>query len=354
MPAKDPRYCPNCYYPLPEYGNYCAHCSQKYTDGKVTFWELIREFFESVLNIDSKIFRTMGALFVPGRLTEAYFCGKQKRYVPPLRLFFVMAVVHFAVIGFLTVDELETSLKDALETSRSDAYFSNFHAELDSARAEVVALYPDEPVVAAALDTLNARIKTAERDSLEITYVRKSGVVSFETKQMKVSMYDLMEMSPGELADEYGVTGFWQRLVFQQVAKLNREGGNFARYVVGNLIWMALLMMPALALLLKLLYVRRNRYYVEHLVFSFHYHAFAFLIASILLLIGYSVPEEHNGLLFSIFFMGTLLYLYKAMRRFYLQRRFKTILKFIILNNAYLMIFVFFVVALAVVTALTF
>jgi hypothetical protein len=348
------RYCPNCYYPLPAYGQYCANCSQKYTDGKVSFWELIRDFLESVLNIDSKIFRTLGALFLPGRLTSAYFRGQQKRYVPPLRLFFVMAVAHFAVLGFLTLDALEESLKESLEASRSDAYFGIFHAEFDTARQEVAALFPDEPAASAALDSLNARIEEAPRDSQNLMYVVWEGDGGFKTQNVRVAAYDLMEMPPNGLADYYGVEGFWQRLVFRQIAKLNQEGGNFARYLVGKLIWMAVLMMPALALILKLLYIRRERYYVEHLVFSFHYHAFAFLIASIFFLLGHVLGPDREGQLFSLFFLGVLFYLYKSMRRFYLQRRFKTIVKFLLLNMAYVMIFSLFIAIMALFTALTF
>ena len=73
---------------------------------------MIGDFFESILNIDSKIFKTLGALFIPGKLTEAYFRGQQKRYVPPTRLFFVMAVIHFAVLGYLAFGQLEDQMDD--------------------------------------------------------------------------------------------------------------------------------------------------------------------------------------------------------------------------------------------------
>ena len=42
------------------------------------------------------------------------------------------------------------------------------------------------------------------------------------------------------------------------------------------------------------------------------------------------------------------------MRRFYAQRRIKTFLKFVIVNFAYMMIFTFFIIIMAIVTALTF
>lgn len=348
------RYCPNCYYPLPDYGNYCSHCSQKFTDGKVTFWALVRDFFESVLNIDSKIFRTIGALFVPGKLSEAYFQGKQKRYVPPLRLFFVMAVIHFAVLGYFTLEDLEKGLANTLESSEKSAYMAVFRDELDSARVEVEPLFPQQPAVAAAFDSLEIRLGETRQDSVQISYLVSTGLLGFQSKNVEVAIYDVMEMPLDSLPYKYGVEGFWHQLVFRQVAKLNREGANFAGYVLSKLIWVVVLMMPALALLLKMLYIRRRRYYVEHLVFSFHYHAFAFLLASVLLLIGFQAEEDIDGKLTSVFVIAVLVYLYKAMRRFYLQGWFKTFLKFSFVNMAYFIIVSFFFVLVAVITALTF
>jgi len=354
MEQAENRYCPNCYYPLPSFGNYCSHCSQKFTDGKVTFWVLVRDFFESVLNIDSKLFRTTGALFIPGKLTEAYFQGKQKRYVPPLRLFFVLAVVHFAIIGYFTLEEMERGLADSLESSRSEAYMAVFRDELDSARVKIEKDFPDQQAVVAAFDSLDLYLEDTREDSMNLSYAVYDGSLSFKTETVKVAVYDVMEMPLDSLPDYYGVEGFWQQLVLRQVAKLNREGGDFGGYVFSKLIWMVVLMMPALALVLKLLYIRRHRYYVEHVVFSFHYHAFAFLIASILMIVGFQTGKDIEGTLTTLFFIGVLLYLYKAMRRFYAQRRIKTFLKFVIVNFAYMMIFTFFIAIMAIVTALTF
>jgi hypothetical protein len=348
------RYCPNCYYPLPDYGSHCSNCSQKFTDGKVTFWVLIRDLFESVLNVDSKIFRTIGALFIPGKLTEDFFQGKQKRYVPPLRLFFVMAVIHFAVIGYFMLDDVKRGLADSIEGSKSEAYMAVFRNQLDSAQAEVAAGFSNDPKVSAAFDSLKAYLDDTRQDSIELSYLVYDGALNFEGKAVKVAVYDAMEMPLDSLPSHYGVEGFWQQLVLRQVAKLNREGSDFGGYVLSKLIWMVVLMMPALALVLKLLYIRRERYYVEHVVFSFNYHAFAFLLASVLILIGAFTHESFGENLTGLFFIAVLFYLYKSMRRFYKQGRVKTFLKYAMVNIAYVMIFLFFFSLMAVVTALTF
>ncbi len=351
------RYCPNCYFPLPEYGEYCSHCSQKYTDGKVTFWQLIGDFFESVLNIDSKIFKTLGALFIPGKLTEAYFRGQQKRYVPPLRLFFVMAVIHFAVLGYLAFGQLEEQMDDMANDTRYEAFYSDFRTDLDTVRADVEAQYAHVPQLTEALDTLEAKLEDPRKDSFTLVYFTNTDKPgTFTSIDLPVSKQDLIEMPLDSLPDAYGVEGFWHRLQVRQIAKLNREGGDFTRFALGKLIWMVVLMMPALALILKLLYIRRGHYYVEHLVFSFHYHAFAFLLVSVLLMLGYWFPGyfDSGEVAIPLGMLGIVLYLYKAMRRFYRQGRIKTFIKFCIINFAYLTLFTFFLILTAVLTTLTF
>jgi len=105
-------------------------------------------------------------------------------------------------------------------------------------------------------------------------------------------------------------------------------------YLIGNTLWMMLIMMPMLALVLKLLYIRRKFYYFEHLVFSFHTHTFAFLLLALLLILNNFLPDW-------IFAWGTLglaVYLYLAMKRFYGQSWMKTLVKFVLANFMYLFV----------------
>ena len=85
--------CPNCNNVFPKDAKYCPACSQKTRSGKVTVREYLSDFFDQVFNLDSKLFKTLGALFIPGKLTKEYFLGKRKSYAPPIRLFLVMVII---------------------------------------------------------------------------------------------------------------------------------------------------------------------------------------------------------------------------------------------------------------------
>ena len=88
------RVCENCGKPL--FGDHCYSCGQP-TKGLVRhFSSIIGDFFDTVLNIDSRVLRTMWPLLVrPGYLTLEYFAGRRVRYVTPMRLYLFLSIVAF-------------------------------------------------------------------------------------------------------------------------------------------------------------------------------------------------------------------------------------------------------------------
>jgi hypothetical protein len=94
------------------------------------------------------------------------------------------------------------------------------------------------------------------------------------------------------------------------------------------------LVLPVFALLLKLLHLRRGRYYVEHFVFGLHTHAFAFVLFTLMLFLG-GVPGVVPAAI-----LWLLLYLLLAMKRFYGQGWPVTLLKYGALGVMYSVVFV--------------
>lgn len=91
-------------------------------------------------------------------------------------------------------------------------------------------------------------------------------------------------------------------------------------------------LLPIFTLIVSLLYIRRKYNYTENLVFVFHVQTVFFLLLLIFMIIGRIM---HRDWFTWIFLTVFLLYLYKAMRNFYEQGRFKTIVKFILLNTSF-------------------
>ncbi|NUQ26081.1 MAG: DUF3667 domain-containing protein [Saprospiraceae bacterium] len=353
------RYCHNCHYPLAPYGDFCPHCSQKYTKGKVTVWELIQDFLDSFFNFDSKLFLALRDLFYPGRLTTVYFEGKHKRYVSPIRLFLFMAVLHFAVIGLLVQGKVEDALSSEIEEYSENAHAADLLDSLQVSRKKVEQMFPGQKDIPIAIDSLLKQVKTSN-DSMPVFLFLPSMVDSSSARvESRIASKDVFSLTEEEVLDKYKFTGFWPRTQVKQNLRAYKHLDTLATYVLSKLIWMVLLMMPALSLILKLLYIRRKRYFVEHLVFSFHFHAFAFLLMSAYYIFWANVAMAETTttldiIIFAVVPVYLMVYLLLAMRRVYQQGWIKTFIKMYILNVAYLIIFVTFLILTVVISAMLF
>lgn len=91
--------CANCGGALG--GRFCAACGQ---DGRarLTFREVAGQAIGGLLNLDSRFWRTLRDLAVPGRVTANYLAGQRARYMPPVQTYLVIALLFFAIvpIGF--------------------------------------------------------------------------------------------------------------------------------------------------------------------------------------------------------------------------------------------------------------
>jgi hypothetical protein len=344
-------HCLNCERPLPPEGEYCPYCSQKRTTGRIPLSRLLGEFFESTFNLDSKIFRTLGAIFLPGKLSVEYFRGRHQLYYGPVRLFLVMAVVHFAVINDFMKDKLNFGEAGFFFDIRQ-AYSADLLEEMRQEKDAVRDQFAGEQRALAALDSLTRRLEKGARDSIKLLFTldnTPAGRTTLLVTQKPTALSDIFFLEYEELLDRYQINGWWLRLANRQMIKLIRAPSDFTRYLLGQFTWMLLTMMPALALTLKLMYLRRRRYFVEHLVFTFHYHAFAFLLMSAALLLNAYFEEAPEWALLAI-----MIYMFLAMRRFYAQHWLKTFVKFCALCFFYLMTFIFFLIATLAISAVFF
>ena len=100
------------------------------------------------------------------------------------------------------------------------------------------------------------------------------------------------------------------------------------------------ILLPLMALVLKILYPLSKRYYVEHLLFVVHYHAFFFLMLILQILFaraGLLVGLPETALTLTLVATSAYIpvYLYKSMRRVYEQGHAITSVKFAMLTLAY-------------------
>ena len=306
---------------------FCPHCGQKDTDGRITIGEFITAFFEAVFNIDSKLIRSIWNLFIPGKLTVEYFKGRHKSFAQPLRLFFVLAVIHFTIIGFVALDEIKFDFTpfNSIQNDQVRSELVNKIQEIEQSQADSVV---NEVSVLDSLVEIINRDTTISDSSVIIFYYDQD---SSKILTRPMDRNDAMNMNFEDLIVKYDVTQYISKVTLKQQIKFRKDPNSFTRFTLGNLVWMLLVMMPTLALFMKLLFIRRKRYFVEHLVFLFHWHSFAFLILSIFLLCLKWIDRSWTGAVIILI----LIFGYFALKRYYGQGFIKSLLKYVILLFVY-------------------
>jgi len=341
---------------------------------------LLGRLWNNTLHLEGKFIRTSWQLFVPGLVTLEFFKGKQDRYPHPIRM--------FAIVMFLFLFLLNTILKQkesrgegeliSYETNRSsesgDSIISHqkfsqyerlkYGAMLHDLRSDYERMPvewktpPAEQLVDSLLRLFSTRYLLGSEglvDSLlqgpldSIGFGMPLGKGGFGGVQ--VASLDLVRYSPEEIIQRFHITHWLEKLVLRQGIKSYKNPEGFIHAGIGSLTWAILALIAGMSGVLALLYGRQNRYYVEHFIFLLHFHTGGMLLLLVTIL----------GNLFGIWGAGVIGMaaflpipgMYFALKRYYGQGWFKTLIKWQIYSFFYLIAFVLlFVLGMAAVFAL--
>jgi hypothetical protein len=91
--------CQNCGEPA---AAYCGACGQRNYDHRVPFWQLLGEFIVEIVDLDSRVARTLVTLVRrPGRLTREWAQGRRTAYSSPIKLYLATSFLYFFVAGLV-------------------------------------------------------------------------------------------------------------------------------------------------------------------------------------------------------------------------------------------------------------
>lgn len=300
--------CLNCGADL--YDRFCHKCGQENVEPRQSFWQLTVHFFEDLTHFDGKFFTTVKYMFTkPGFLTSEYVNGKRAAYVNPIRMYLFVSAMFFIISGMLpddsgTHDSKDTARKtDTTQTAVGDTVISSN----DSLLVDSIYFNTDRNTISEDKLLLNAPTLAA---------------------------YDSIQNSlPPEKK-----AGFFKNYIARKLAAFRENSHDVEHFqekawdkFLHSIPAMLFFSVPLIALLLQLLYVRRRKeyYYVGHIIFLTHYYCFAFI--AILLLKLTAFPGYISTTVQVFILIGMMLYLYKSMRGYYKQKRFKTFTKFLLL-----------------------
>ena len=190
--------------------------------------------------------------------------GKRARHVHPLRVYLIASVLFFLVINFL-------SKNTHLEANRSKTH-SNFSLT----------------TTAPTPGPLSASTPSADF-SLGMSALPSPTAAPSPDEDNAFLRFDDDEHKSG--------FGRWlEKRAREKVGPTGDRGDLFLKALIQNLAPMVLCCIPLFALVLKILYVFKRRYYVEHLIFALHTHAFVFLSTLIIIGLGFLLALKSTAL----------------------------------------------------------
>jgi len=255
--------CRNCGEVLPAEAKYCFTCGQKKLQSKdYTFRKLLKESVFDFFHIDAKLFNSIfPLLFRPGYLTNQWLAGKHMRCFKPFKMFLVVSILYFLLAAI------------------NEHYLLKWTV-------------PDQ-------QNNNVNIGWNIIDQPDSTY------------QSTGSNDSQKEKTP---------------YIFKQGEKFRGLGNAKAtEFITRNVSKLIFLLVPVVALLLKLIYNHTNRLYYDHLIFALHIHSFVFLFA---VLSGYYLE-------WWIAIPILLIYIFLALKHVYRQKFLMTLTSNILLILGY-------------------
>lgn len=255
-------------------GPFCAQCGQAAVAPLPTLKELLSELIATLTNADSRLWRTLWALlFKPGQSSKAYVQGQRAHVLPPFRLYLIISLVFFMVLG------------------------------LDNQRAD-----QDQAVV--------VEIQQAEvADSATTT---PGGI-------------DCQQLDYSGFAEEH----IRPRLISACEQAVADRGAFFSARFVNNIPTAMFILMPLFAGFMLLWYWRPRHLFVEHLIFQVFNHSGLFLMAAIVITISWAFPYQVGDYMTLGLLFWAVVYSYFSLKKHYGQGRWLTVWKLTSLGVVY-------------------
>lgn len=355
--------CLNCGQPLSGKENFCSYCGQKNTIKKLNLGTFFNNLFSGFLSYDSRFWKTFIPLIIkPGKVSKDYISGKRVRFVNPFQLYLNVSIVFFLILGIsnrinkavLPVNEIAAvnqtldSLKEVNQT-QIDSIIKNVQNEVEKNS-------PNDSTATKTITNIGDIFKLTTTEDNSPNTIEKPHQYHIKTETTEsINLWKKIEdfqnyytakpnLSNNMALDSLGYKKtFWNTFYYQQIINSNKNykqfkedgGKQFVNKLFSYISISLFIFLPLFTFFLMLVYWRKKYTYIEHLVFVFNTQTVFFLLLSIFFLIDFFINLENVAGAFILLF---IIYLYKALRNFYQQRRAKTIIKFILLNSFYMLL----------------
>jgi uncharacterized protein DUF3667 len=329
-------HCENCGAELK--GHWCAQCGQPAIEYRRSFRYVVADLLNEFLNWDSKFFTTIALLVLkPWRLTNEFLAGKRVRYVNPLRLYLLASILFFFAVNYgakgIHVDPSKLEPKD---------------------RAELEADLKNTDLPPAAREKLEQLLRESSPSPAPATLSPSPGTNAAPPQAEpgandQKKEYGKINERPFVVFDEAKSTTPFERWIEARAKeKMGEKGtkmGLFISTLFSNLPYMMLCCIPLFAFVLKILYIRRRVFYIDHLIYALHIHTFFYtgIMLIVLATIGLNriAPGAIADWMVTLLWIAFVIQIFLSIRYVYRQGWFFSVFKFLFGGFVYLVVLVF-------------
>jgi hypothetical protein len=328
-----PTHCENCGALL--HGRWCAQCGQAAIDYRRSIRHVLADLLDEFLNWDSKFFATIALLlFRPWKLTNEFVTGRRVRYVHPLRVYLLASVLFFFAVNFwaksIHLEPGKMSKKDRAEL-QAELKNENLSPQARARIKQALDLKSPPPASPASPAPAGQAVEKPSPTPKKQSAQDEEPIVQFGSKTPSSPFEKWIETRAKEKLGEHGTK-----------AQL------FLLTVISNLPYMMLCCIPLFAFVLKVLYIGRRIFYIDHLIYALHIHSFAYLYVILITLTGMGLNRTTLNLtapVCNILALAALIEILISIRRVYRQGWFLSIIKFLFGGFVYVIVLTMAVVA---------
>ncbi|MBC2844936.1 DUF3667 domain-containing protein [Winogradskyella flava] len=321
--------CQNCEKPYEEGFQFCPHCGQK-TNDELTLGVLFYNTISNYFSFDARFLKSfIPLMFRPGYLAKEFIKGKRLLYLHPAQMYLFVAVIFFFIFNFYVREgreKLDENMQRVLESRSEKLANRDSLVPQDSLDIKEFVKPLQNNAATIGLDEDDLKVLDSVAN---IKVPKKNMGMSYSFNEKDIDSLIAAGASDKELYKALGMdddAGFFQRKFYGQILKFYKTMGlgQIFQAFIDSIPLAMFFLLPIFAFLLKLFFFNKGRY-SHHLVFSFYYFSFLFVVFSLIFGVNrfWQIPDWIDWLIaFSTFF-----YLLVAIIKFYGQNWFLSFIK---------------------------
>lgn len=242
---------------------FCSECGQNSRDYNSSVIRIVRSVVGEIFEIDSRIVQTIKALFMqPGQLSVEFTRNRRASYSTPIRIYLVTSILYFFVVSLIAVSPNPMN-------PRGEIIDANISLEDGESWLDMEEIWP-------VLENIEPELDRESYRKLEEVLNRP------DRSPSKLAIYGLLRRFKDVEISNFAL------VLIKSALNIAHSPDIALEQFLDNLPLCMLVLLPWLAIVLKLVYCTTGVPFSHHLVFAMHTVSYGFVVLTIWALMSLS------------------------------------------------------------------